>query len=130
MRIESKDNVVNKPVEELYAYVESPEKIRAVMPDNVNKFEAADDGFVFGIQGVPIDIQLKVKEKLANEKVVLASANPNLDFTLSVYLQGLNAHQTLMDMLFEGQFNPMIKMLVQKPLQKFINDFSLKAKML
>ncbi|MCU7693736.1 hypothetical protein ACFSPU_05265 [Haoranjiania flava] len=130
MRLESKDNVVNKPVSELFSFVENPEKIRSVMPDNVNKFEATADGFIFGIQGVPVDIKLKIKEKVANEKVVLVSANPNLDFTLSIFMQGLNAQQTMMNMVFEGEFNPMIKMMIQKPLQKFLNDFSGKAKLL
>ena len=130
MHLESKDNLVNKPVEELYEYVDDPEKIRSLMPENVQKFEVTNDGFTFGIKGVPLDIKLKIEEKITNEKVVLKSANPNLDFSLTILMHGLNAHQTMMTMLFDGRFNPMINMLVQKPLQKFMEDFSGKTKLL
>lgn len=124
MHLESKDTVVNKPVEELFGYVDNPAKLKEVMPDSVTKFEAKDKGFVFAIKGAPMDIALDIKEKITNEKIVLTSANPSLDFDLVINLQGLNASQTMVKIVFDGRFNPMIKMMVQKPLQKFIDDMS------
>ncbi len=124
MHLESKDTVVNKPVEELFGYVDNPAKLKEVMPESVTKFEAKDNGFVFAIKGAPMDIALDIKEKITNEKIVLTSANPSLDFDLVINLQGLNASQTMVKIVFDGRFNPMIKMMVQKPLQKFIDDMS------
>lgn len=124
MHLESKDTIVNKPVEELYSYVNEPDKLRDIMPDNINKFEVTDNGFVFSIKGAPMDIALNIKEKVINEKIVLASANSGLDFTLQILMHGLNASQSMVKLLFEGNFNPMIKMMVQKPLQKLVDDMS------
>lgn len=130
MHLESKDTVVNKPVEELFGYVDNLEKLKEIMPDNVTKFEAKDNGFVFAIKGAPMDIALDIKEKITNEKIVLTSANPSLDFELVINLHGLNASQTMVKTVFDGRFNPMIKMMVQKPLQKFIDDMAGNMKLL
>ncbi len=126
MHLESKDVLVNKPVDELFDYIDKPEKLKALMPDNITKFEATDNGFLFAIKGAPMDITLNIKEKIANEKLLLVSANPALDFSLQINTQGLNAAQSRVKVLFDGNFNPMVKMMVQKPLQRFIDDMSAK----
>jgi hypothetical protein len=58
-----------------------------------------------------------------NEKVVLKSAS-SLDFSLTGLLNPLNAAQTEVQILFDGNFNPFMKMVVEKPLQNFINSFT------
>ncbi len=126
MHLESKDVLVNKPVDELFDYIDKPEKLKALMPDNITKFEVTDNGFLFAIKGAPMDITLNIKEKIANEKLLLVSANPALDFSLQINTQGLNAAQSRVKVLFDGNFNPMVKMMVQKPLQRFIDDMSAK----
>lgn len=126
MHLESKDVLVNKPVDELFEYIDKPEKLKALMPDNITKFEVTDNGFLFAIKGAPMDITLNIKEKIANEKLLLVSANPALDFSLQINTQGLNAAQSRVKVLFDGNFNPMVKMMVQKPLQRFIDDMSAK----
>lgn len=116
--------MVNKPVSELFNLIESPESMQSIMPDNVNKFETTQNGFVFGIQGAPIDIGLAIKETITNEKIVLESTNPNLNFTLTTLLAELNTQESQVQILFNGSFNPMVKMMIQKPLQRFIDDLA------
>ena len=45
-------------------------------------------------------------------------------------LKPLNETQTEVQMLFEGKFNPFIKMMVEKPLQNFINTLTDKIEQL
>jgi len=54
----------------------------------------------------------------------LKSASSSLDFSLTAALNPLNENQTEVQMLFEGKFNPFIKMMVEKPLQNFINTLT------
>ena len=119
MNLEGRKIVVNKSSKDLSELLKSPENYKEFMPDGLQKFETREDGFKFGLQGMP-EIALKIDE-VTQEKAVLKSASSSLDFTLTATLKPLNETQTEVQMLFEGKFNPFIKMMVEKPLQNFIN---------
>ncbi|MCD0477637.1 SRPBCC family protein [Chryseobacterium sp. LC2016-29] len=119
MNLEGRKIIVNKSSKDLSELLKSPENYKEFMPDGLQKFETREDGFKFGLQGMP-EIALKIDE-VTQEKAVLKSASSSLDFTLTATLKPLNETQTEVQMLFEGKFNPFIKMMVEKPLQNFIN---------
>lgn len=122
MNLEGRKIVVNKSSKELSELLKTPQNYKDFMPDGLQKFESREDGFKFGLQGMP-EIALKIDE-VTEEKAVLKSASSSLDFTLLATLKALNENQTEVQMLFEGKFNPFIKMMVEKPLQNFINTLT------
>lgn len=122
MNLEGRKIIVNKSSKELADLLKSPENYKDFMPDGLQKFETREDGFKFGLKGMP-EIALKIGEVTENG-AVLTSANPSLDFTLTAALQSISENQTEAQMLFEGKFNPFIKMMVEKPLQNFINSLT------
>ncbi|CAD7798645.1 hypothetical protein CHRY9390_00366 [Chryseobacterium aquaeductus] len=122
MNLEGRKIVVNKSSKELSELLKTPENYKDFMPDGLQKFESREDGFKFGLQGMP-EIALKIAE-VTEEKAVLTSASSSLDFTLTATLKPLSENQTEVQMLFEGKFNPFIKMMVEKPLQNFINTLT------
>ena len=122
MNLEGRKIIVNKSSKELSDLLRTPENYKNFMPDGLQKFESREDGFKFGLQGMP-EIALKIDE-VTEEKAVLKSASSSLDFTLTATLKPLNENQTEVQMLFEGKFNPFIKMMVEKPLQNFINTLT------
>jgi len=122
MNLEGRKIVVNKSSKELSELLKTPENYKDFMPDGLQKFESREDGFKFGLQGMP-EIALKIDE-VTEEKAVLKSASSSLDFTLLATLKAMNENQTEVQMLFEGKFNPFIKMMVEKPLQNFINTLT------
>ena len=63
-------------------------------------------------------------DEVTDTKAVLKSASSSLEFALTAALNPLNENQTEVQMLFEGKFNPFIKMMVEKPLQNFINTLT------
>jgi hypothetical protein len=69
------------------------------------------------------EIALKIDE-VSNKQVVLTSASSSLDFTLKGDMNAISDSQTEVQLLFEGKFNPFIKMMVEKPLQNFINSLT------
>ena len=119
MNLEGRKIIVNKSAKELSELLKTPDNYKQFMPDGLQKFESREDGFKFGLQGMP-EIALKIDE-VTDEKAVLKSASSSLDFALTATLKPLNENQTEAQMLFEGKFNPFIKMMVEKPLQNFIN---------
>lgn len=122
MNLEGRKIIVNKSSKELTELLKSPENYKNFMPDGLQKFETWEDGFKFGLQGMP-EIALKIDE-VTDEKAVLKSASSSLDFALTATLKPLSENQTEVQMLFEGKFNPFIKMMVEKPLQNFINTLT------
>ncbi len=119
MNLEGRKIILNKPVAELVELLKDPQQYEQLMPDGLQKFEAIADGFKFSLKGMP-EIALKVGEVNEN-KATLKSASSSLDFELTTAMNAVSENQTEIQMFFEGKFNPFIKMMVEKPLQNFMN---------
>lgn len=119
MNLQGRKVLVNKSVEELRQMLDNPEDYKDLMPENLKTFEVHDQGFTFELKGMP-KIGLKINS-VTDEEVLLTSANPSLDFTLKGTMDAIAADKTEVQLLFEGKFNTFIKMMVEKPLQNFIN---------
>ncbi|RRQ45884.1 SRPBCC family protein [Chryseobacterium sp. SC28] len=128
MNLEGRKIIVNKSSSELAEMLKTPQDYKDLMPESLQKFETSEDGFKFGLKGMP-EIALKI-ENVSDKEVVLRSASSSLDFTLKGTMNPLNGNQTEVQLLFEGQFNPFIKMMVEKPLQNFINTLTDKIEQL
>ena len=111
--------IINKPVAEIVELLKVPENYEQLMPESLQKFEARDNGFKFSLKGMP-EIALQLGE-ITNEKAVLSSASSSLEFELVTNFNVISEAQTEAQMFFEGKFNPFIKMMVEKPLQNFMN---------
>ncbi len=113
---------VNKSQEELYQFLSDFNNFSKLMPENTDKFELTENGFLFALKGMPT-IKLKLQEKTPFSKIVLASASDQFPFTLTANILE-NDGKAKANFEFEGKFNPMISMMVKKPLQKFINTLN------
>lgn len=122
MNLEGRKIIVNKSVNDLVGMLKSPEDYKNLMPESLQNFEVRDNGFKFGLKGMP-EIALKIDEVTENQ-VLLSSASSSLDFLLKGTMNVVNENQTEVQLLFEGKFNPFIKMMVEKPLQNFINTLT------
>ncbi|MBD8018914.1 SRPBCC family protein [Kaistella pullorum] len=122
MKLEGRKIIVNKSSEQLVQMLKNPADYRDLMPDSLQSFEAREDGFKFSLKGMP-EIALKISE-VSDREVVLKSAASNLDFELKGTMNPIAENQTEVQLLFDGKFNPFIKMMVEKPLQNFINSLS------
>jgi hypothetical protein len=95
-----------------------------LMPDNIAKFEIiSEDAFIFGLKGMP-EIKLKMKEKIATSKVVLGAASDKLPFTLVATIDTIADKTSAVKFDFEGEFNPMIAMMIKGPIGKFIETLA------
>ncbi|MCF6349687.1 MAG: SRPBCC family protein [Flavobacteriaceae bacterium] len=118
----AKINVKKKP-QEVYLFLTDLKNFEKIMPENIDKFELVDAGFLFALKGMPT-IKLKLIEKTPNNKIILGSTGSQFPFTLTINMEENNDNNTLVNFNFESTFNAMVKMMVKKPLQKFINTLS------
>ncbi len=120
MNLESPKVTVQKSSNELFEYLSKIENFEHIMPENTEKFEADENSFLFALKGMP-EIKLKLQELEAPKKIVLGSASDKFPFTLTANIVDNSESSSDVQLLFDGKFNPMVAMMVKKPLQKFID---------
>ncbi len=124
MNLESPKVSVPKSAEYLFNALTDVKNFEKLMPENIAKFEVIDENcFEFGLKGMP-EIKLVKKEATPNSKVVLGAASSKLPFTLVGNIVELDANNSEVQLQFEGQFNPMMAMMVKGPIGKFIETLA------
>ena len=124
MNLESPKVTVEKSSQELFDLLSDVKNFEKLMPDNIAKFEVTgDDSFIFGLKGMP-EIKLKMKEKIAPNKIVLGAASDKLPFTLVANIDTISEQSSAVKLDFEGEFNAMMAMMVKGPISKFIETLA------
>lgn len=124
MNLESPKVAVSKSAQELFDLLTDVRNFEKLMPDNIAKFEViGDDAFIFGLKGMP-EIKLKMKEKVAPNKVVLGAASDKLPFTLTASIDAISDNNSDVKLDFVGEFNPMMAMMIKGPIGKFIETLA------
>ena len=123
MTIEGNKVTVNKSAAQLFDFLIKLSNFEQLMPESIQKFEVDGDSFIFGLKGMP-EIRLVLKEKEAFSKIVLGAASSKLPFTLTADITSIDDDKSDVSLNFEGDFNPMMAMMVKKPLTKFIETLT------
>lgn len=121
MELKSKKVEVNLSKDALQGFLKNVENYEQLMPENRAKFEVIrDNAFVFGLKGMP-EIGLELKEDSADNQVQLGAISDKLPFTLTANLDEIDENKTSAELVFEGDFNPMMAMMIKSPISKFID---------
>lgn len=124
MQLESPKKVVDQTPETIYAFLTDVKNYEKLMPENISKFEVlGPKRFVFALKGMP-EIVLEIKETVPYNKVVLGSTSEKLPFLLTSTILELVEDSSEVQLLFEGEFNTMVTMMIKGPIQKFIDTLS------
>lgn len=123
MNIEGNTVVVKKSPKEVFDFFTKLENYKQLMPENTEKFEVDGESFIFGLKGMP-EIRLVMKEQTEYSNVTLGAASSKLPFTLASYIKEISENECEVTLKFNGDFNPMMAMMVKKPLTKFIETLT------
>mgnify|MGYP001075082309 CR=1 FL=1 len=123
MNIEGTNVTVEKSQEELFNFFSDLNNFEKIMPENINKFEVDGDSFLFGLPGIP-EIRLVLKEKTPFSNITLGAASSKLPFTLAADIAKIEETKSEVSLHFNGDFNPMMAMMIKKPLTKFVDTLS------
>lgn len=124
MNLESPKVTVQKTPQELYDFLTNVKNFEQLMPESISKFEVLAEGkFLFALKGMP-EIVLKLKESTPPNQVILGAASDKLPFTLTGNIQELEAGKSEAQLVFDGDFNPMMGMMIKGPIGKFINTLA------
>ncbi|MBO6606262.1 SRPBCC family protein [Psychroserpens sp.] len=124
MKLESPKATINKSAQSTFDFLSDVQNFEKLMPENISKFEVLeDDKFVFALKGMP-EIVLKKKEAIAPNKIVLGAAGGKLDFSLTGHITEIESEKSEVSLVFEGEFNAMMGMMIKGPISKFIETLA------
>jgi hypothetical protein len=123
MNIEGKTALLEKTQEDLFNFFSDLTNFEKIMPENINKFEIDGNSFLFGLPGMP-EIRLVLAEKTPFTNVTLGAASSKLPFTLAANIKKIEENKSEVTLSFLGEFNPMMTMMIKKPLTKFVETLS------
>lgn len=124
MTIDTPKTQVNRSAEDLYTFLADVKNFEQLMPENTSKFEVlGDEKFLFALSGMP-EIVLVIKEKHPHEKIVLGAASDKLPFTLTADITPAGDASSEASLVFQGEFNAMMGMMIKGPITSFINTLT------
>jgi hypothetical protein len=120
MHLESEKVSIAKSQKETFDFLKNVENFKKLMPESIEKFEMlSTDSFLFQLKGMPT-IKLELERTEPNGLVVLAAASDKLPFTLRGEIKEVNERESSVQLIFEGEFNSMMAMMIKNPIKKFI----------
>lgn len=124
MNLESPKIDVDKSSQVVFDFLSNVKNFESLMPENISKFELLeDDTFLFALKGMP-EIILKKKEVVPPNKIVLGAAGGKLDFSLTGDITETGENSSEVQLTFNGDFNPMMAMMIKGPISKFIETLA------
>jgi carbon monoxide dehydrogenase subunit G len=124
MKLESKKIRVQKSPAELCSFLSDVKNFERLMPENISKFEVINEqAFVFALKGMP-EIALELKEVDAPNKVILGAMSEKIPFQLTANVIQIEETTAEAQLVFEGDFNPMMAMMVKSPISKFLETLA------
>jgi len=123
MNINGNTVVIEKSAEQVFTFFTDLKNFKEIMPENIQKFEVDGESFIFGLPGMP-EIRLVLKEKTEFSNITLGAASSKLPFTLAADINEVSENKTEVTLDFTGDFNPMMAMMIKKPLTKFVETLT------
>jgi hypothetical protein len=121
-RIETEKKISPNSIEALFGFLTDMNNYEQLMPqDKIEKWSASVDKCEFTIKGMA-RIGLEKVEEQPHELIKISSfGKVPFPFELQIHLTELAEKQTQVYMVFDGEINPFMKLMVEKPLKNFFN---------
>lgn len=128
VKIESKKVEIKRNVEFVYEYLADFTHFSMVANDKIENFKATQDRCSFTIKGMT-DMGLKIISRLPNESITISNdtdvpSSMPLNFLIIFEFERVEPYVSRVIVKMELDANPMIAMMVKKPLEKFVNSLA------
>lgn len=120
-RIESEKVEISTSDKNIFAFLSDFNNFQKLMPEQVSNWTSTSDECSFTINGMAT-IGMKIIEKIPHSQIrITSNGKVPFSFNLDVLLTEKNANQCAGQLVFEAELNPMLKMMLEKPLTNFFN---------
>lgn len=118
MKLESSIATVAKPIEDVFDQLTQASTYELLMPEEASFRIRDEKQFSFKLGGMPV-IPLKLERQTPNTQIVMAADGGSVPFELHANLEAIDG-ETKIQLVFEGNINPIMQMMVKKPLTQFL----------
>ncbi|MFN4122876.1 MAG: SRPBCC family protein [Flavobacteriales bacterium] len=120
MRIESTWKEVNTNPQTVFEWLSDMNNVGKLMPSQITNWKSDQESCSYTINGMA-DINMKIDEKRPTELIKMISFGKNpFSFEMNINIKPKGEH-TDVQLTFNGDVNPFLKMMVEKPLSNFID---------
>ena len=120
-RIESKKAELQKTPAEVFAFLSDFHNLGVLMPEQVEGFTVEGDTCKFTIKGMAT-LGLRIESRTPDSEVVMVKHGPGpFDLKLICRIEPSSAGGSVLQLVFEADLNPFLKMMAEKPLGNFLN---------
>jgi carbon monoxide dehydrogenase subunit G len=120
MKLETNWKSVQASQATVFAFLSDMNNLEKLMPEQVGNWTSDVDTCHFNIKGMA-DLGMKITDRTPESLISIASHGKSpFPFTLAIHIResGENSEAQL---IFNGEVNPFLKMMVEKPLGNFFN---------
>ena len=113
---------VNMSTEMLFNKLSNLNNLKSILPPQIEDFQSTEDSCSFKMGGMP-EIKLEIAEKTHFSKISLVAKNSQIPFTLDCIISE-NGDNSKAKLEINAELNMMMKMMLEKPLNNFLNAAS------
>jgi len=120
MSVDSEKAIVSASPDNIYIFLSDMNNFKELMPSSVSQWDSTREHCTFKIPGMgTIGLQLKDHD---STKITLNSFGPVMfPFELLINMKPTDAGHTECYMTFNADVNPMMKMMIEKPIGNFFS---------
>jgi carbon monoxide dehydrogenase subunit G len=120
MKLETNWKSVQASQAAVFAFLSDMNNLEKLMPEQVGSWTSDVDTCQFNIKGMA-DLGMKITDRTPNSLISIASHGKSpFPFTLAIHLKDAGESSEA-QLVFNGEVNPFLKMMVEKPLGNFFN---------
>jgi hypothetical protein len=106
---------------EVFAFLSDLNNYKSLMPDSVSNWESTAEHCKFKLSGMA-NIGLAFESKTPLSRLDLVSYGEAMfPFKLTIHLNKVSENETGAKLVFAGDVNPFMRMMVEKPIRNFFN---------
>jgi len=112
---------LNKPVDQVYAFLADMNNHRQLMPDNITNWQSTNNEASFYIENIT-NLSLKINGRITNREIIIIPAEkPPFDMQLKWELSASD-NTSQAKFTITADLNMLMKMMASGPLQKLVNE--------
>ena len=113
--------LVNATNQELFQFLGDFRNFKDLMPPQIVDWQADEDKCSFTIQGMA-SLSMRIKEKIPYSNIHITADGKNpIDYTLDCQFEPGEDNRSWVEIVFDAELNPFLKMVASGPLENLVN---------
>lgn len=124
----SERTLVPAPSQTVFAFLGDFTNFGSLMPPQVKDFKADQESCTFLIEGMA-RLSMKIAKQSPHRHILIEAFGDNpIDYTLEYFLFEKGDQACEIEIVFNADLNPFLKMMASRPLQNFVNMLAQKLR--